>query len=124
MNKVIRKVEEFIVVSLGKVVVSTAVDESAAKAANEPIKLFTGFTMVGVPLPNGQFTEIPIEFPIENVDSVEQAYEGFEDKARERFAKITQEIKEAQQQQRNQIQIASTVPPVPNPNRSPMKIVE
>lgn len=125
-KKVIRKVEEFVVANLGKISVATAINPDLAKEENVPSISYEGFTLIGIPMPNGQISQIPLEFSIDNVNSLEEAFDVFQERAKVKFQEFAEQAREAQKPKpSDRLVTATSVPPITREDGKPfMRIVE
>jgi hypothetical protein len=90
---VIRKVEQYMVDGLGRVTAFTAID--AQKLNGEPLTIFRGNTVIGIPSSpeaGAPIMQMPLEFDITNAASVTDAFAKFVEAAK---AQLEREIAEA-----------------------------
>ncbi len=75
--RVIRKSTDYVVDGIGKVTVMEAIDPVVGEQAKEPIRLFQGFAVLGAQV-GGQIRSFPVEFMIDGVLTVEEAFDKFQ----------------------------------------------
>lgn len=110
--KVIRRSEDYVVDGFGKVTVLEAIDLEKAAAAKEPRFLFQGFAILGA-MVAGQIRQFPVEWLIEGVNNVEEAFDVFQVQAVEQLKKNMAEAQARAAEERNRI-IAAPAGTVPN----------
>lgn len=96
---VIRKREEYVANGLGKVTKNTAINPFLATQAKEPVTIWEGFAVLGVPTKEG-VAQVPVEFifSIEYQD-VADAFKDFQKTAMEEFKKQMEEAEKRQQEE-------------------------
>ena len=110
--KVIRRSEDYVVDGIGKVTVLTAIDQQKALEAKEPLTLYQGFAILGVPIA-GTVRQLPVEWLMENVLSIENAFEVFQSQAVAELKKNMEEAQHRAEAERNRI-ITAPAGAVPN----------
>ena len=83
---VIRKVEQYMVDGLGRVTAFVAID--AQKLNGEPLIIFRGNTVIGIPSspePGAQIMQMPLDFEIPGAANVTDAFVNFVDAAKAQF---------------------------------------
>lgn len=83
---VIRKSEDYVLDNVGKVTVMTAIDPKKAEAAKEPITLYQGYAVLGANV-GGAIQPFPVEWIITGVNSIEEAFDKFQEQAIAEFKK-------------------------------------
>lgn len=78
--RVIRRSEDYVVDGIGKVTALTAIDPAKAAEAKEAVTLFQGYAILGANV-GGQIQPFPVEWLMDGVTSVEQAFEVFQTQA-------------------------------------------
>jgi len=104
---IIRKKEDYVAAGLGRVTELRALDVAAAVEANEPVAIYEGFAIIGAQA-NGKIMQVPVEFIMPGVNSLEAAFEGFQKFATERFKAMMEEVKQQATSEQNRI---ITAPP-------------
>jgi hypothetical protein len=101
-EKVIRMVTPYMVDGLGKINAFMAIEADVAKAAGQPVEIFRGSTVIGLPGPGGQMIQVPLDFEIDAV-GIKQAFDKFEEAAKSQFEKNMEEAQSEAEAERNKI---------------------
>lgn len=78
--RVIRRSEDYVLDGVGKVTVMTAIDPAKAAESKEPNILYQGYAILGANV-GGQIQPFPVEWLMNGVASIEQAFEVFQSQA-------------------------------------------
>lgn len=100
--RVIRKGTDYFVDGLGKVTILEALDPALAEEAGEPLKVYQGFAVIGAQV-GPQMAQFPVEFVFENVNSLSDAFDKFQEQATENFKRNMDEARKSAQEQQNKL---------------------
>jgi hypothetical protein len=101
---IIRKKDEYVVDGMGRVSVYTVENSclDEASKAKEPFRIYEGYALIGAPTPNG-IMQVPVEFRMENITSVEDAFSKFQEAATARFKIMMADAREQAEKESKRI---------------------